>query len=807
MEFSEAWLREYCNPPIDSKALAELLTMSGLEVEERRPAAPPFSGVVVARILSAEQHPSADRLRVCMVDAGKFSPNGPLQIVCGAPNARAGILVPLALVGAVLPPGPDGKPFEIKVGKLRGVESHGMLCSPDELGLGGAHEGLMELPEDTPVGEDIRGCLTLDDQVFNIKLTPNLAHNLGIYGIAREVAALTGSPLKQPHFQPIPASHGEILPVEIQAADLCGRFTGRLIKGVNTKAKTPRWITERLERSGQRSVNVIVDISNYVMFEFSRPNHIFDADKIHDGIVVRWAEDGEELELLSGQTVKLDRKVGVVADRKGVESLAGIMGGNRTGVGDDTVNLYVEVAYWHPEAVAGRSRRFNFSTEAGYRFERGVDPQGTVEHIEYITKLIIDICGGQAGPVDDQIVNLPKRQPVAVRTDRASRILGMPLTQEQCSSVMRRLGLAFTEEPGRLLVTPPSWRFDINVEEDLIEEIIRVLGYNTLPAIPPIAPVQAAVQSENRRKGHTLRRAVADLGYNETINFSFVEERSELELAGNDNPIRLLNPIAAPLAVMRSSLIGSLMSALSYNLARKASRVRLFELGRVFLRDTSVKASLKTLEGIAQPLRLAGLAYGPAEESQWASPDRLVDFFDIKGDVEALLAPFKAEFEPCQHPALHPGRSAAILVEGRKVGIVGELHPRWRQAYNLPLAPMLFELDAEILMRRPFPAFSVVSKYQAVQRDIALAVDAAVSARRIQKAIESSDASGILRSVTLFDVYKPGSAQADLAAGERSLAFRLELQSDQVALSEEAIATVCQAAVKAVKPLGARLRT
>lgn len=806
MQFSESWLRSFCNPALDTQGLAKVLTMSGLEVEELDPVAKPCSGIVVAEILEAVQHPNADRLRVCKVNAGAHSPQGPLQIVCGAPNARAGIRVPLATVGAVLPPGEDGKPFEIKVGKLRGVESFGMLCSADELGLGGAHDGLLELPADSPLGADIRTVLDLDDHIFTLKLTPNLAHNLSVHGIAREVAALTDSSLQTLPIEAVKPTHQEVLPVKVLSTDLCGRFSGRIIKNVNTKAETPEWMVRRLERSGQRPVSVLVDISNYVMFELGRPNHIFDLDKIHGGLEVRWAKQGETLELLNGKTVELDQNVGVVADHQAVESLAGIMGGNRTAVSDSTRNIYVEAAFWYPDAVAGRSRRFNFSTEAGHRFERGVDPERTAEHIERITRLILDICGGEPGPMDDQQPNMPQHTPVAVRVARASKVIGMDVSQADCAAVFTRLGLSFTEAPGVITVNPPSWRFDLSIEEDLIEEIIRVIGYHRLPATPPLAPIQVALKPETRRTGHTLRRAVASLGYQETINFSFVEEKAERELAGNSNPIRLLNPIAAPLAVMRSSLLGSLMGVLKHNLARKASRVRVFELGRVFMRDSSVQASLKTLAGINQPLKLAGLAYGSPVELQWGSPERPVDFYDVKGDVEALLGPGALRFVAATHPAMHPGRCAAIEHQGRIVGHVGELHPKHRQAWDLPQAPVLFELDAAFALERPFPAYQPIAKFQPVQRDLALVADSKLDAQTLLDAMKSSDSTGVLRSAVLFDVYKPGKAQGDMAAHERSLAIRLELLDPKEALVEESINTLVAQALAAATALGARLR-
>ncbi|GAA0763190.1 phenylalanine--tRNA ligase subunit beta [Ideonella azotifigens] len=804
MQFPESWLREFCNPPVNTEELARLLTMAGLEVEELRPVAPAFHGIVVAEIVEAEQHPNADRLRVCRVDAGPHSKDGPLQIVCGAPNARVGIKVPLAIVGAELPPGEDGKPFKIGTGKLRGVESFGMLCSARELKLSEDHGGLLELAADAPLGQDIREHLKLDDTLFTLKLTPNLAHCLSVYGVAREVSALTGSPLVEPNLQAVAQAHADVLPVSVQDSDLCGRFSGRIVRGVNPKAQTPAWMVERLARCGQRSVSPLVDISNYVMFELGRPSHIFDLDKIHGGLSVRWAKEGESLKLLNGNTVALDAQVGVIADDQAVESLAGIMGGDATAVSHDTRNIYIEAAFWWPKAVMGRSRRYNFSTDAGHRFERGVDPQGTVEHIERITRLVQEICGGEAGPIDDQQPAMPVREPVTLRVARACKVIGMPVTQAECASVFQRLGLPFVEGDGTLTVTPPSWRFDITLEEDLIEEVVRILGYERLPATPPLAPVTARVRSESQRAPFAVRHALAGLDYQETINFSFVEARWELELAGNAEPIKVLNPIAAPLSVMRTSLLGSLIQVLKYNLARKAPRVRVFELGRVFLRDASVQDTDHSVAGVHQPLRVSGLAYGPAAAPQWAQADKAVDFFDVKGDIEALLAPRKATFVAAEHPAMHPGRCAAVQLDGATIGHIGELHPKWRQGYELPQAPVLFELDLAAVQKRELPAAQGVPRQQLIQRDLALVVADKVTHDALMGTLRDDP---LVRAAWLFDVYKPAQPTADIAAGERSLAVRLELLDDSSTLTEERIdAAVVSAVARVQAAHGARLR-
>ena len=809
MQFPESWLREFCDPPISTTELAERLTMAGLEVEDLRPAAPPFHGVVVAEVLEVAKHPNADKLRVCQVNAGGGET---LEIVCGAPNVRAGIKVPLARVGAELPPvgeGDGAKPFRIEVGKIRGVESRGMLCSARELKLSDDHGGLLILDDAAPVGADLRQHLNLDDTIVTRKLTPNLGHNLSVFGVAREVAALTGAPLKPLRIDPAPVGDASVLRVAVEAPDLCGRFSGRIVRGVDTTAKTPAWMAERLARCGQRTVAPLVDISNYVMFELGRPSHIFDLDTIDGGLTVRWAKRGETLELLNGTTVDLDEEVGVIADDSHVESLAGIMGGARTAVSDATRNVYVEAAFWWPEAVAGRSRRYKFSTDAGHRFERGVDPATTVEHIERITALIVAICGGsetRCGPIDDHVVNLPTPAPVKLRVARAAKVIGIPVTQAECEGAMDRLGFAWTSVPGTIEVMPPSWRFDLRIEEDLIEEVIRLLGYDRLDAAPPRGNLVAHIPSEAHRPPAQLRHALAGLGWQETIGFSFVDERWERDFAGNTEPVRVLNPIAQSLSVMRSGLIGSLVEALKVNLARKSTRVRLFELGKVYLRDPGVPAGDAAVAGLRQPLRLGGLAFGPEVPLQWGEAERAVDFFDVKGDLETLFGRTRPSFVPQAHPALHPGRSAAIEVDGRAVGFVGELHPRWRQAYELPGNAIVFEIEAEALMRRTVPSFEPLPKQQPAWRDLAVVAGKGVTHQALQAAVEAA-AGSVLRSSTLFDIYEPKTPVPGIAADERSLALRLELRDDALTLTDERIESVVAGVLAALESrLGVRLR-
>lgn len=809
MQFSESWLRTFVNPALSTQELSHALTMAGLEVESLRPAAPPSSKIVVGRVLEVVKHPDADKLNVCQVDAGT---GATLNIVCGAPNVAPGIKVPVALVGAQLPPAQEGDaPFAIKLSKLRGVQSEGMLCSARELKLSEDHAGLLILPEDAPIGEDIRKTLNLDDTIFEIKLTPNKADCLSVFGVARETAAITGAALVQRSIEPVSVALDETLPVTIAASDLCGRFSGRVIRGVNACAATPQWMVERLERAGQRSVSALVDISNYVMLELGRPSHVFDLDKIHGGIEVRWARRGEALKLLNGNTVDLDETVGVIADDHQVESLAGIMGGDSTAVTLDTTNVYLEAAFWWPDSIRGRARRYNFSTDAAHRFERGVDYSTTVEHIERITRLILDICGGKAGPVDDQSVNLPVRKPVTMRVARAQRIIGVPVHADEMAQIFKRLGLAFEFDGDVFSVTPPPHRFDIEIEEDLIEEVARIHGFEKIPARPPVAANEMRPTNETRRSIHTIRHALAARDYAETVNFSFVDEAWERDFAGNEDPVRLVNPIASQLSVMRTTLIGSLVSVLRHNLNRRAERVRIFETGRVFLRDPSLAAGELSVAGYAQPQRIGALAYGPTAEEQWGLDSRTVDFFDVKADVEALFAPRVVCFVKAEHPALHPGRTARIELDEREVGWIGELHPRWMRKYDLPNAPIVFEIDAEALMARALPVPNEVSKFPPVRRDIAVVVDQKVEAQalldEIGRALDEGPCKFIQR-VAIFDEFRAkSSTSGGLAAHEKSLAFRVTLQDTGGTLQDETVDAAVKILVDRLgRVFGARLR-
>ncbi len=813
MQFSESWLRQFVNPPIDSEGLSRALTMAGLEVEERRPLAPPFTKIVVAEIISAEQHPDADRLRVCRVNAGPNHPN--LQIVCGAPNARAGIKIPCALVGAELPPSEvGGKPLQIKVGKLRGVESNGMLCSGRELGLGEDHGGILELSNDAPVGEDLREYLHLDDQIFTIKLTPNKADCLSIIGIAREVAAITGAALCVPKREPLASTIDDRVRVKIIDSDLCGRFAGRVIRGVNTKVTTPAWMKDRLASAGQRSISPLVDISNYVMLEMGQPNHIFDLDQLKAPIEVRWGKPGESLKLLNDQTVEAHLeglRVGVVADQADPISLAGIMGGDRTAVSDATQNIYVEAAFWWPAAIAGRARRYHFTTDAGHRFERGVDPQLTIAALDYLSQLIVDICGGQLGQIDDQITRLPERKAVSMRLERAQRVIGIPLSIEQVSDVFKRLGLEFTVsgqgDASVFTVKAPSYRFDLDIEEDLIEEVARLYGFENIPDSPPKAELKMSAPQERQRPVHALRHRLAHEGYQEVLNFGFIDPQSELQM-GQSNPIAVLNPIASQYGVMRSNLWGGLLQNLRSNLNRGAGRVRIFEIGRVFARDASQIEAPGIVAGFIQTKQVGGLAYGYVNPEQWASPNRLVDFFDVKGDLQRLLSPLQIETKAAveAHPALHPGRSALIYLGDHAIGWIGELHPALQHAYELSSAPVLFSLNWDAICDVGLPTPTDISKFPAVQRDLAVVVDQSVPAQTLLD-VMLVQRQPFVRKIELFDEFRALKESSSMALHEKSLAFRVTLVNDQDTLQDKEVETCMTALLDALKKqCQARLR-
>ena len=759
MRVPENWLKEFVAIKITAEKLARGLTMQGVEVEDCAPVAPPLKGVVACTVLSVEKHPNADKLTVCTVDTGKDK----RKVVCGAPNVRVGMVAPLASLGTKT---------------IRGVESNGMLCSEKDLGISEDHSGLIDLGDVKP-GTDVSKVLELDEHVLTFSLTPNRGDCLSVLGIAREVSALTGVKLKKRSIEKIRAKSTSKHPVRISNPEGCGRFAGRVIRGVNAAAPTPEWMRRRLERAGQRSISALVDVTNYVMLELGRPLHVYDLDKLRGPIDVRWGRRGERCLLLNGQTVEVDESVLCITDDSGPIGLGGIMGGETTKAETTTRNLFLESAFFFPEAVAGRSRRYNFTSDAGHRFERGVDPANNVDGIEYATRLMLEICGGEPGPTVDLVKRLPKRAPVKMRVGRARKVIGIDISLKDVDSVFDRLNFKYRKNKSEYTVSPPSHRFDIGIEEDLIEEVARIHGFERIPAHPPLAPAQMIAASEERRSLHALRDRLAACDYEETINFAFVEPAWEVDFAGEANPIRLLNPIASQASVMRTTLLGSLVEVLKRNHFRKIPRIRVFEAGRVYLRDPAAADGPLAVAGLRQPVRIAGAAFGSALEEQWGTPSRPVDFFDVKADVEALCAPLTARVEAGRHPALHPGRAGRILIEGKPAGWLGELHPRLQQKYELPQPAVLFELDVEPMAEIPLPRLVQPSRFPPVVRDIALLVDAGVAAQALLDAAEAGKPP-IVREVRAFDLYQG----PHLPSGKKSLALRVVMQDTERTLTD-----------------------
>lgn len=783
MQFPESWLRSMVNPPISTDELAHQLTMAGLEVEEVNPVAPPFTGVVVARIESVEPHPNADKLRVCQVNAGQ---SALLQIVCGAPNAVKGLVVPLAAVGAVLP-----GDFKIGVAKMRGVESAGMLCSAKELGLSQDHGGLMSLDTTLEPGTSLRDALALDEAIFTLKLTPNRADCLSMLGVAREVAALNAIALAPESVTETPTTIEDRVAVSVEAPELCGRFAGRVVRGVNAKAQTPAWMVQRLERAEQRTVSALVDISNYLMLERGRPTHVFDLDKLPTStMTVRWAKADESVKLLNGETVVLTPQMGVIAAGDRIESLAGIMGGEETAVNLETENVYLEAAFWWPDAIAGRARTLKLTSEAAHRFERGVDFVSIVDDLERLTQLILEICGGQAGPIDDQTLALPARDVVDMRLSRCQKVLGIACDFDQVAQVFDSLGFEWHGDGDVFKVVAPSYRFDIRIEEDLIEEVARMVGFDNIPATPPKSRAKMLARSESRRDAHTARAAVAARDYQEVVNFSFVERVWETTRMGQANPIGLVNPIASQMSVMRSSLLPGLLANVVYNANRRQSRVRVFELGRVFSRDKMVIDDELTVAGVSQPLKLGALAWGPADPEQWGLKSRQIDFYDVKNDVQALFgsSAHALRFAPTTHPLMHPGRCAHVVLHNEVKGFIGEIHPQWVREEGLASAPVAFELDLACLMDRERPVPKTLSKQPMVQRDMALWVSANTPVQSlldtIWEMVTSDPALEIVRHVSLFDVWLDPNGDSEHSV---SVALRFLLQDQAVTLEDERV--------------------
>jgi len=790
MQFNVDWLKQWVAIDLDAADLAARLTAAGLEVDDVRGVAAEFTDVVVAEIESCGPHPDADKLSLCTVNDGSSEQ---LQIVCGAPNARAGIRVPLARVGATI--GPD---FKIKRAKLRGVESSGMLCSARELGLSDDHSGLLELPNDAPIGEDLHDYLSLDDTVIEVDLTPNRGDCLSIRGLARDVAASCRADYTGLEIEPVAAAIDDGFPIRLEAPVDCPRYVGRIIRGIDTAARTPLWMVESLRRCGLRSISPVVDVTNYVLLELGQPMHAFDLDKLNDEIVVRRGRSGEKLVLLDESEVDLDADVLAICDSRGPVAIAGIMGGLESGVSETTTDILFESAWFNPATIMGKARAYGMQTDASHRFERGVDPCGQEAAVERATALLVAITGGRPGPllVAEDRNHVPHNQAVTLRHARLEAVVGCNIPTDEVEAILGRLGMSVSRDKGGWSVTAPSNRFDIAIEEDLIEEVARIYGYDAIPEAPVSGELAVGAVSGHRVSLDRLGQSLCAAGYQEAINYSFID-RKLLDAAHHDQRVLpLANPLSADMDVMRTSLLPGLVSALARNLRRQQGRVRLFETGVVFLQD----------EELQEIVRIAAVAAGDAWPEQWGAPSRAMDFFDLKGDIERLFAlrggNLEPEFEAAELPWLHPGMAAVIKLQQNVVGWCGAVHPSVLKALDVKKAVFAFETDLEPLVERDVPFAKEISRFPSVRRDLALMLPNDVSYEQVRKA--SADAAGpLLERVTVFDVYQG----ENLTKGYKSLAIGLIFNDVSSTLKDEDVDSRIAAVVAELEQrLGARLR-
>ncbi len=767
MKFSENWLRQHVSTDATRDQLAATLTAIGLEVEEVTPLGEALDGVVVARIVSAEKHPEADRLQVCQVDAGAV---GMLQIVCGAPNARPGLVAPLATIGTKV----GG--LTINATKLRGVASNGMLCSAKELGIDADASGLLELPADAPVGAPLAGCLGLPDATFELKLTPNRADCFSVRGIAHDVAAACGATVAELDAAPVAAAGDAALEVRLDAGAAAPRYLGRVIQDVDAGRATPAWMAERLRRSGIRPVSLLVDVTQYVMLELGQPMHAYDRDLLKGPVGVRRARAGESLELLDGRQAALDDDFLVITDADRPVGLAGLMGGLDTRVTGATRSVFLEAAHFAPAAIIGRGRRLGLHTDAGHRFERGVDPELPRTAIEYATRLVLDLAGGTPGPVVESALAdaLPRPATILLRRARLARVLGVDVPEEEVERILGALGLGVQAAADGWTVTAPTRRFDLAIEEDLIEEVARIHGYDAVPTTLPGGATRLVAPAEGEVPEHHLRRALAGRGYLEAINYAFVDAALLERWQADDKVVPLANPLSAELGVMRPRLLPGLVDALARNAARQQGRVRLFELGKVFAAAGDGRAPLETP-------RIAAVASGDAFAEQWGMPARRVDFHDLKGDLEALaqLSGARLDCRPAAPSWAHPGRAAEVLRDGEVIGAIAELHPRLQQALDLDHPVIAFEVDLAPLRRRELPRARPMSKFPSVRRDLAFIVAESVAWADLE-ATAVAAAGPALRSLRLFDVY----AGKGVETGFKSVAMGLILQDDSRTLTD-----------------------
>ena len=791
MKFSENWLREWVNPNIDTATLSEQLTMAGLEVDSVEPAAPAFNNVVVGQVVALIKHPEADKLNVCQVNVGQ-SEN--LTIVCGATNVAEGVKVPTAVIGAVLP-----GDFKIKKAKLRGQESCGMLCSAKELGLAESSDGLLILPNDAPVGQDVRDYFQLDDQIIEVDFTPNRGDCLSLAGIAREVSVLNNIDQTPLVIKPVETQIDDVFPIEVQTSNDCPRYLGRVIKNINPSASTPLWMKERLRRAGLRSLSPTVDVTNYVLLELGQPMHAFDLDKLSEKIVVRRASTKEKLKLLDESEIEMDEDVLVIADAKQSLAFAGVMGGLDSSVTSDTNHIFLECAFFNPDTIRGKARKFGMQTDSSYRFERGVDYHLQHRAMERATQLILEIAGGQAGPVTEAVSeeHLPKREQITMRSRRLNRLLGFSVEDRVIESYLTHLGMEWKVTGEGWDIVAPSYRFDIAIEADLIEEVGRIYGYNNLPTTTPSTEMKFVAEPEHQVSTRKIRSHFVSRGYQEAISYSFVDPQIQALLDPDTAVVELANPISAEMSVMRTTLWSSLLKAVQHNHARQQSRVRLFEIGKRFTLDDA---------DYRQETVISGLISGDIIPTQWGESSRKVDFFDLKADVEGLLALSKNttsfQFEIGSHPALHPGQCARICRNNNKIGYLGALHPEILQKLSLNTPVFLFELSYTEILNGLIPQYRHISKFPAIKRDLALVVSENVEAGTVFAEVKKAG-DNRLQHVEIFDIYRG----KGVAEGYKSLALALTIQDDAQTLTDEEVDKIIQNILGSLQnAIGATLR-
>lgn len=784
MQFPESWLRSFVNPSITSIEISNSLTMAGLETDILSYTEPVTSNIIVGKIVEILKHPVTDKVNIYKIDIGEKQL---LNIVSKILGIDVKSKVPVALNRSKLI-----SQEIIKLYNLYGIKNDGIICTEYQLKSYGSHHKPLFLPKKSKLGTDVKLTLNLNDVIFVIKPTPNRSDCLSIFGISREISTITGSLLNFPKFNKTKITILDKLKVNICSSKLCGSYSGRIIKNINTLSKTPEWMFNRLKKCNKYSSSILFNIINYIMLEFGCSIHLFDLDKFYAPLIIRWGNNGEEFNLLNNKVIKINESVGVISDKLHIKSLAGISDNYNNLITSNTKNIYIMIAFWWPDSIRGISRKYNIFSDSAYRFERGVDWSKNIEYLEYATKLILDICGGNAGPIDNKILKVPKRNIIKMYLSHLYRIIGIKITSKEVSEILNRLNFNFYQKKQIFFIRPPSYRFDIKIEEDIIEEIVRIYGFEKIPLNFPISKSILSTMNEELHSIHEVRKRLISRDYIETLNFTFVSKNLELDFSFNKSQIKILNPISKKCNLMRTTLFSSLINVLILNLNRNFDRIRIFEIGRVFLESSSINSNNINVEGCKQPQMIGLLAYGPVLSKQWGSSYRRVDFFDVKNDLESLLIPNIAKFTENLHPAFHPGKSSSIIINKKIVGWIGELNPYLTQKYKIPHPPVLFEINSEAVIKNHSPKLSKISKFPHVYRDISIIVNKNITAQELIDAMNKilkKNFYNIFKKIILFDQFyiKNIINEKDFLLHEKSLSFRVILQDDNESIKYEKI--------------------